>query len=144
MQKSFWWWRCSDRYIIPLPPPPYPLPPPPLPVPNKPLSGTISLSAESLYLPLSQNGMPVTVSVSWRQTFLELAEAGNIPAWPKYRDDFATPAEWVSRSVLNVHWSVTSGRPAACQVTKTRDRPVRWRNQPFHEPLISFSLITFD
>ena len=29
MQESFWWWQCSDRYIIslPLPPPPYPLPP---------------------------------------------------------------------------------------------------------------------
>ena len=27
MQKSFWWWRCSDRYIFfPLPPPPYHLP----------------------------------------------------------------------------------------------------------------------
>ena len=27
MQKSFWWWQCSDRYIytLPLPPPPYPL-----------------------------------------------------------------------------------------------------------------------
>ena len=21
MQKSFWWWQCSDRYIISLPPP---------------------------------------------------------------------------------------------------------------------------
>ena len=28
MQKSFWWWHCSDRYNLPLPPPPYPLPPP--------------------------------------------------------------------------------------------------------------------
>ena len=28
MQKSFWWWQCSDRYIIfPLPPSPYPLSP---------------------------------------------------------------------------------------------------------------------
>ena len=28
MQKSFWWWQCSDRYIIsPSPPPPYLLPP---------------------------------------------------------------------------------------------------------------------
>ena len=28
MQKSFWWWQCSDRYIISLSPPlPYPLPP---------------------------------------------------------------------------------------------------------------------
>ena len=26
MQKSFWWWQCSDRYIISLfPPPPYPI-----------------------------------------------------------------------------------------------------------------------
>ena len=29
MQESFWWWQCSDRYIISLfPQPPYPLPPP--------------------------------------------------------------------------------------------------------------------
>ena len=35
MQESFWWWQCSDRYmLLPLPPPPYPLPPL-LPVPNK-------------------------------------------------------------------------------------------------------------
>ena len=28
MQVSFWWWQCSDRYIISLsPPPPYRLPP---------------------------------------------------------------------------------------------------------------------
>ena len=28
MQESFWWWQCSDRYIISLfPPPPYPFPP---------------------------------------------------------------------------------------------------------------------
>ena len=28
MHKSFWWWQCSDRYIIPpTHPPPYPLPP---------------------------------------------------------------------------------------------------------------------
>ena len=28
MQVSFWWWQCSDRYILSLsPPPPYPLPP---------------------------------------------------------------------------------------------------------------------
>ena len=28
MQKSLWWWQCSDRYIISLsPPPPCPLPP---------------------------------------------------------------------------------------------------------------------
>ena len=120
MQKSFWWWRCSDRYIISLPPPPYPLPPSPLPVP-KWSGGTVSvwtLSA-AISLSLSQHGMPV--SVSWRQTSLELAEAGNIPALPKYRGGVATPAEWVteSRSVLTVHWSVTrSGRPA-CQVTKT-------------------------
>ena len=27
MQESFWWWQCSDRYIISLfPPPSYPLP----------------------------------------------------------------------------------------------------------------------
>ena len=26
--ESFWWWQCSDRYIISLPPPPYPLPHP--------------------------------------------------------------------------------------------------------------------
>ena len=27
MQESFWWWQCTDRYIISLfPPPPYPLP----------------------------------------------------------------------------------------------------------------------
>ena len=27
MQKSFWWWQCSDRYIFfPLHPPPFPLP----------------------------------------------------------------------------------------------------------------------
>ena len=30
MQKSFWWWQCSNRYIISLfPPPPYTLPPRP-------------------------------------------------------------------------------------------------------------------
>ena len=27
MQKSFWWWQCSDIHNLPLPPPPYPLPP---------------------------------------------------------------------------------------------------------------------
>ena len=29
IQESFWWWKCSDRYIISLPltPPPYPLSP---------------------------------------------------------------------------------------------------------------------
>ena len=26
IQVSFWWWQCSDRYIL-SPPPPYPLPP---------------------------------------------------------------------------------------------------------------------
>ena len=35
MRESFWWWQCSDRYIISLSPPPYPIPPI-LPVPNKP------------------------------------------------------------------------------------------------------------
>ena len=27
MQGSFWWWQCSDRYNLPLPPPPYPFSP---------------------------------------------------------------------------------------------------------------------
>ena len=36
MQQSFWWWQCSDRYILSLSPPsPYPFPSI-LPVPNKP------------------------------------------------------------------------------------------------------------
>ena len=29
MQMSFWWWQCSDRYIISLPPPSIPLSPHP-------------------------------------------------------------------------------------------------------------------
>ena len=29
MQESFWWWQCSDRYIISLSPPPPPIPFPP-------------------------------------------------------------------------------------------------------------------
>ena len=33
MQESFWWWKCSDRYIISLSPH---LHTPPLPAPNKP------------------------------------------------------------------------------------------------------------
>ena len=39
MQKSFWWWQCSYRYVIylsPPPPTPPPYPSPLLPVPNKP------------------------------------------------------------------------------------------------------------
>ena len=27
MPESFWWWQCSDRYDLPLPPSPYPFPP---------------------------------------------------------------------------------------------------------------------
>ena len=27
IQESFWWWQCSDRYIISLSPPPCPFPP---------------------------------------------------------------------------------------------------------------------
>ena len=36
MQKSFWWWQCSDRHIISLSPPTSIPPSPLLPVPNKP------------------------------------------------------------------------------------------------------------
>ena len=39
MQESFWWWQCSDRYIISLFTPPLHTPYPPLlPAPNKPCS----------------------------------------------------------------------------------------------------------
>ena len=45
MQKSFWWWQCSDRYIISLSPhfhTTFP-PPPLLPVPNKPYGVSVDV-----------------------------------------------------------------------------------------------------
>ena len=49
MQKSFWWWQCSDRYIISLFPhlhTPFPL----LPVPNKPLTVSVDVKHHAYLL----------------------------------------------------------------------------------------------
>ena len=46
-QKSFWWWQCSDRYIIfPLPLPPYPPPPPPTPLSVSPFLISLMVSVD--------------------------------------------------------------------------------------------------
>ena len=44
MQGSFWWWQCSDRYIISLSSTSVPRPPPPpSPVPNKPFTVSVDV-----------------------------------------------------------------------------------------------------
>ena len=43
MQKSFWWWQCSDRYIISFSPHLHTLFPLPLPVPNKPYGYSVDV-----------------------------------------------------------------------------------------------------
>ena len=85
MQRSFWWWQCSDRYIISISLSPHlstPSPPPPplLPVPNKP---TVSVDAKQYFSHSRQRiwrkkkwgWMDRKSRKIWRQKFLLVSEA---------------------------------------------------------------------